>query len=307
MVECFQMNGKSNNLITGTLCALGCETLYGLSYIFTKQVTEKVSTFQLLGWRFLLSFVFMSICVALGFIKIDFKRKSIKALFAPALFSPVTYFIGETFGISFTTASESGIFLACIPAASLITSTLILKRKPTKLQTAGISITLGGIFLTVFAAGMSASFSIIGYVFLLMAVASYAFHGVGVEKAKNYTSTEITYVMLLAGAAVFSTLALLEAGIKGNFDELIALPFKNSEFLAAVLYQGLGCSVLAFFLSNVAIINLGLNRASSFIGVSSVVSIIAGAVLLKENLTVLQIIGAAIIIAGVYVANKKED
>lgn len=28
-----------NNIIIGSLCALGCETFYGLSYIFTKQAT----------------------------------------------------------------------------------------------------------------------------------------------------------------------------------------------------------------------------------------------------------------------------
>lgn len=31
---------KQNNLITGCLCALGCETIFGLSYMFTKNATE---------------------------------------------------------------------------------------------------------------------------------------------------------------------------------------------------------------------------------------------------------------------------
>ncbi|KIR03691.1 hypothetical protein P261_02506 [Lachnospiraceae bacterium TWA4] len=42
---------------------------------------------------------------------------------------------------------------------------------------------------------------------------------------------------------------------------------------------------------------------SSFIGVATVVSIVAGALLLKEPFSVYQIIGAVIIIIGVYTAN----
>lgn len=74
-------------------------------------------------------------------------------------------------------------------------------------------------------------------------------------------------------------------------------------FGLAVLYQGVGCSVLSFFLSNVAIARIGVNRTASFIGVSTVVSIAAGALLLGERFTAGQLAGAAMILAGVYIAN----
>ena len=102
----------------GSLCALGCEILYGMSYVFTKQATQSASALSLLGWRFVLAFVVMSILVIIGVIKVDLKGKSIRPLLLVALFSPVIYFIGETVGISNTTASESGVFLACIPVYS---------------------------------------------------------------------------------------------------------------------------------------------------------------------------------------------
>ena len=87
---------------------------------------------------------------------------------------------------------------------------------------------------------------------------------------------------------------------------IVFLPFKNSSFLIAIFYQGVGCSVLAFFLYNVAIAKIGVNRTSSFIGVSTVVSIIAGVLLLGENFSAYQIIGVIIIITGVYIANAGE-
>ena len=222
-----------------------------------------------------------------------------------ALFSPVIYFIGETIGISHTTASESGVFLACIPVVSLLASTVILHKKPSKRQVLGILITLVGVLVTVLVVGISSSLSVVGYLFLVIAVISYALYSVFVQKASDYTEVEITYVMLAAGAVVFTILSIAESFFKGNLNLLLILPLKDTNFLIAILYQGIGCSVIAFFLSNMAIARIGVNRTSSFIGVSTVVSIISGAILLQESFSIYQIIGAIIIIIGVYISNIK--
>lgn len=299
---------KQNNLLTGCLCAIGCETLFGMSYIFTKQAIDTASTLSLLGWRFLLAFCIMSLCIALGLLKINLKGKSLKPLLLIVICSPVIYFIGETIGIQKTTASESGVFLACIPVAALIASSTILHKKPMPLQITGILITLAGVLITVFAVNASSSFSLTGYTFLLLAVVSCALYCVFVEKAAEYTGIEITYAMLTAGALVFVFLAVIEAVfIDKNFSELITLPFQNKTFLIAVLYQGIGCSILAFFLSNIAIAKIGVNRTSSFLGIGTVVSILTGAFILHEPFTTCQILGAVIILIGVYIANIRKD
>ena len=91
------MEIKRDHILTGSFCALGCEILYGLSYIFTKQVTAEVSALSLLGWRFLLAFIVMSILAGTGFIKIRLKGRSVKPLLWIALFSPGIYFIGDDY------------------------------------------------------------------------------------------------------------------------------------------------------------------------------------------------------------------
>ncbi len=113
-------------------------------------------------------------------------------------------------------------------------------------------------------------------------------------------------MMIMAGTVVFLILAFSEAFLKGNISQLISLPFLDTGFMITVFYQGVCCSILAFFLSNVAISRIGVNRTSSFIGISTVISIIAGRVFLHERLTFLQIIGAMVIIAGVHAANTRK-
>lgn len=300
-------NIKPNQLLAGCLCAFAAEILYGLSYVFTKDATEDASALSLLGWRFFIAFVVMSLLAATGMIKINLKGKSIKPLLTVAIFNPVLYLIGETIGISQTTASESGVFLACIPVASLAASTLILHEEPTKPQVLGILITLAGVLITILAVGASSSLSIVGYLCLFLGVICYALYSVYVEKASDFSGTEITYIMLVCGMVVFTLLAFIQGALKGDLNAILSLPFYDTGFLTAILYQGIGCSAIAFFLSNVAIAKIGVNRTSSFIGIATVVAAVAGAVILKEAFTIYQFIGAAIIIAGVYTANTEKQ
>ena len=300
-------NSAKNKALVGCLCALGCETLFGFSYVFTKVATGTADELELLGWRFLVAFVVIGICAATGVVKVRLKGKPVRKLIPLVFCSPILYFIGETMGISHTSAAESGIFLACIPVVSLIASSLILKKKPTRWQAVGIGITLVGVLITVFAAGMSASLSVTGYLFLAIAVISYALYSVYVEKAGEFSGEEITFAMLAAGAVMFVAVALARSLADGTTVHLIALPFTNASFLVAVLYQGIGASILAFFLANKAIANIGVNRTSSFIGASTVVSIAAGVIFLGEALSLWQIIGAVVIIAGICVANAQKN
>ncbi len=294
---------KLNDILIGILCALGCEILYGMSFAFSKSATAVASPWALLGWRFLTAAVVMSLCAAAGIVRVRLRGRPIRLLVVMALFFPVIYFIGETFGISLTTASESGAIIACAPAACMAASTLILHKKPARVQVIGMLVSFAGVLVTVFAVGASSSLSVPGYLLLLMGLVSYALYTVRVEKAADYTSFEITFVMLIVAMAVFVPVAVGEALAAGTLPRLISLPLAEPAFLRAVLYQSVGCSILAFFLLDAAISRIGVNRMASFAGLTSVVSILSGAVALHEPFTLAQGIGAAVTIAGVYIAN----
>ena len=297
------MDRERRKRLEGCLAALGCETLFGLSYVFTKHASA-AGTLPLLGWRFTIAFCALLIALMVKGMRIRLRGKRILPLLSIAILNPVIYFTAETAGIGMLTASESGAFLAGIPVFSLIASTLLLRKKPERKQVAGIMITLLGVLLTVYASGLSASFSAMGYAMLTLAVISYALYSVRVEAAEGYTGMEITAVMIVSGAAVFSSAAMVEALREGTFRELLFLPFSDSGFFIAVLYQGICCSILAFFLSNAAIARIGVNGTASFIGVSTAVSILGGMVFLGEPFTPFQTAGAAMILAGVYAANR---
>ena len=230
----------TNKILIGYLCAIGTEIIFGMSYIFTKQGVNEASTFALLGWRFFTGFAIMSLCILAGIVKVNFRGKNFKNILAIALFSPVIYYICETFGISHTTASESGVFIATLPVVSFLASAVILHKKPTRSQLIGVLVTLGGVVVTVLAVDATASFSVVGYAFLLAGVTSYAIYSTLVERETQFSGVEITYIMLAAGAFVYTLIAIIEAITQDNLGFLVTLPFKNTAFLTAVLYQGIG-------------------------------------------------------------------
>jgi drug/metabolite transporter (DMT)-like permease len=287
----------------GVVCAVICEVLFGFSFLFSKRIMSSVMPVTLLSWRFIFAFLLINICVLTRVVKVDLRKKPLMPLLVIALFQPVLYFAAESLGIKLTTASESGTFIACIPILTVVFSALILKEYPRKLQLAGVLVTVAGILLIVLVKGLNATLNPLGYLMLLIAVVSGSLYSIFARKAEAYTSAEITYVMMGMGAIVFTAAALIRNASAGTLGVYATVPFKNPDFLIAVLYLSVGCSVVAFLLFNTALAAIGANRAASFVGLSTVVTVTAGIIILREPYSLVQGLGTALVIGGVTMAN----
>ena len=294
---------KNKQVIIGVTCALVSNVLFGFSYLFTKNITHSVSTMTLLSWRFMAAFVVLSLCALAGIVRLDFRGKPILTLALLAFLQPVIYFIAETVGISLTTASESGVIIASVPIVTLLFSALLLKEPPTKPQVIGISLSAAGILTIVLMKGLEASFNPAGYATLLLAVVSGSLYSILAQKTVQFSAVEKTYAMMGFGAVVFTGIALVEHARAGTLAEFARLPLTSADFLVAVLYLGIGCSLLGFLLVNTTIAAIGANRAVSFVGIVTLVAVIAGIVILKEQFTAIQSLGAVLVLGGVYLAN----
>lgn len=277
--------------------------LFGFSFLFVKLSVARVSTLTLLSWRFFIAFAAMGLLALFKVIKIDLRGKNLGPLLLIAFFQPVLYYIAETTGIKRTTASESGTLLACIPIVTLLFSGPLLHEPPTKTQVVSIVISVIGVVSIALVKGFSSSLDVIGYVLLLIAMFSDSFFVLFSRKAAAFNSAEKTFVMMTLGVLVFSAAAFIEHGINGTVTEFITLPFRDTEFLLSVLYLGVGCCAIGFFLCNYGIELLGATRSASFAGLTTVVSVLAGVFLLRESFSLLQGLGTLLVLLGVYGAN----
>lgn len=294
------MGGRT---VIGVVAAVATMVLYGSSFVFTKGAVELLTPAALLAWRFVVALAGLGVLLATRVIRLTLTRRSVRPLLALALFQPLLYYSAETLGVQRATASESGILIATIPVGVLLASWLVLGRPPSRRQVVGILITFAGVVATVVTGGISAGLNPFGYLFLLAAVASYSVYAAFAERDTTTSALDKTFAMIAVGAVIFSAIAIGEAATQGRLAELLVLPATHPQLIVSIGYLAIGASIAAFFCQIVAISHLGSNRYSTYIGLSTLVSLIAAAAVLGERLAPLQFVGAGVILLGVYVAN----
>lgn len=280
------------------------ELLYGCSFVFTKDITSTISPATLLAWRFGVALLVLLMLWACRIVRLTLTKSTMKPLLLLAAFQPVAYYLGETFGVAQTSASESGLILSAIPVANLLTAAIVLKARPSRWQVVGISVTLAGVIATVVAGGVTFGAQAMGYLLLAAAVVAFALYTVFAERYAHASDLDKTFVMITAGAVTFCTMAVADHASAGSMDYFLSLPLTRPDFAIAVAYLAIGCTIGAFFLQNYAISSIGSNRYSTFIGVATVAALVTGAVFLDERLSAVQWLGGAAIVVGVYLANK---
>lgn len=297
------MRKENSKQFIGMLASIAASLLFGLSFMFVKQSVNNVSAFTLLSWRFVFAFLAMCLCALLGLFKLNLRGKDLKPLLLIAIFQPLLYYLGETWGIALTTSSESGTVMACVPIVTLILSAVILKEPPTRLQVVSIVVSVLGVLIIVLIKGLSASLNPLGYLLLVVAMLSDSMFVIFSRKAAAYTSTEKTFIMSAAGAVVFTICALIEHASAGTLREFAVLPFVNYDFLFSLLYLSVACSVVAFVLCNYGISVIGATRSASLAVLTTVISVIAGVVFLNEPFSFAQGAATVLVLIGVYGAN----
>ena len=289
---------KSMSLTTRSMfSALGANVLFGFSFLFTKIALDYATPYVLLVCRFGIALLVFSLFIFIGKARLNLRGKPWKYLLLLGLFQPVLYFLGETYGVLYTTSSFSAIMIALIPIASLWASALILKESPTTRQSFFCCLSVAGVIL-VTATTNTGSNQLKGVLFLLLAViADVAFNLTTRKLSQQFTAFERTFVMFCVGFAVFVSMMLVETG--GSFRPVWDA-FQISAFLVPILYLGIASSVVAFFLINYANTYLPVPRIVVFINVTTIISIFAGAVFLHEKLTTLSLLAVAIILLGIW-------
>ena len=296
------MNHKTNILpiLSGILTSL----IFGLSFLFSKKALSTVDPFTLLSFRFLVAFLIMTILIFCKIIKINFKGKNIKNLLFLGLMQPIMYFTFETFGIQLSSSSQAGLMIALIPIFVTILSAYALKESPSKLQCAFILLSVSGVAFIVFMNGTSSSEgSLLGIVLLLGAVFSAAVFNILSRKfSKEFSPLELTYAIMTMGTVFFNFISIYNH-IKSYTLAQYFSPLRNANFLISISYLGILSSLIAFFLINFTLSKIEASKAAIFTNLSTIVSIIAGVILLNESFKLYHLIGSILILLGVWGTN----
>ena len=193
-------------------------------------------------------------------------------------------------------------FIVC--TAPLLTTILSLwvykKEKATRGLMAGSLLALVGVALVVYNGSFVLKISPLGDFLTLLAAFSWAFYSLIMRKMSNcYGITFITRKIFFYGVLTILPAFLIHPW---NFDIARLL---EPAILFNLLFLGVLASLICFVVWNVVLKQLGTIRASNYIYLNPLFTLVGSAFLLGEQLTIVALMGAILILGGVYWAGKK--
>ena len=274
---------------------------FGLSFMFTRGALEILAPVQLLGFRFAIAALALTLLRAAGWVTVNLRGKNVKALFFVALFQPFLYFIFETTGVQLTSASEAGLMMGLIPVVTVILEIPYFKSIPSLKQLIAVVLSVVGVFFIVFMQGsVELGYSIWGTLSLLGAVVCAGLYNIYSKKSSlTFTPIEVTFIMMWAGALLFNGMELVRHVANGTLWSMFE-PLLNSHVLTAVVYLGILSSVVAFFLLNYMLSKIRASQTSTYLNLTTVVAILGGVLFRGESFAWFQGVGAVMIMSGVW-------
>ena len=291
-----------NKQISGMLCAFLSNLIFGFSFIFSKMALKNAHPLIILSTRFTVAFAVLNLLVFLRIIKVDFKNKPLKKLLFMSIAQPLCYFILELYGLKMVSSALSGIIISMVPVGVIICSAFIGREKPSLMQFICTVVSLSGVAVISILSNNGKKNTLIGILLLAGAVISaVAFNLLSRNISDSFSPFERTYFMFLVAFIGFNSISA--AVLNENYITEIKRAFSSTEFIIATVYLAVISSIVAFMLYNYSTTHISAVRSSSFSNIITVVSILAGIFVLKEKLSLLQIILCVPIILGVWGVN----
>ena len=295
---------KKNGVIL-FLAAVVSHVFWGFSFLATRSALDVADMYLLLSHRFLIAFAVMNLLLAFRVVKVSFKGKQ-KRIFWPllmGLMEPVVYFIGEEYGVLHSTTIFSGVMIAVIPIVAIFAAIPTLHEKPTFLQIVFSFLSVGGVIGIGLLTKNDGALDWIGVVGLIVAVVSAAAYGI-LDRglSAEFTAFERTYLMIGMGAVCFTPIALFR--VKGDLAAFVAPLGCVTQYLLPVLFLSICCSVVSYFLLSFMATYMTVTRSTVYANLTTAVSVIAGALILREPFSWLGAVFCAVILIGIYGVQK---
>ena len=274
--------------------------IWGLTFISTKVLIEHgLSPQEIFLLRFLMAYL------GIWFI-------SPRKLFADnwkdelwLLWGGVTggsfYFFTENTALEITLATNVAFIVCTAPLLTTILSLLIYKKeKATAGLVGGSLLALVGVALVVYNGHFILKISPLGDFLTLLAAFSWAFYSLIMKKMPGrYRTTFITRKIFFYGI-----LTILPAFILHPWQFSLSGLWQPAVWMN-LLFLGVLASLVCFVVWNIILKQLGTVRASNYIYLNPLFTLIGSAVLLDEQFTVMSLMGAMLILGGVYWAGKR--
>ena len=214
-----------------------------------------------------------------------------------ALFEPFLYFLGESFGLTYVSATVCSVMISIIPVFATIGAWLIFKEKLKMINYAGIVISFTGILVFLLNKEGSISYNLKGLALLLFAVLSAVGYNLTLSRlVGKYSPVYIVNVQNVIGATLFLPLFMIS-----DFNTFIHNSYAPALFLPVLALAAFASSG-AFILFAYSVSKIGILKANVFTNFIPLFTALFSFILMGDRLTFQNILGIFVVIAGVLMA-----
>ena len=279
-----------------TLFGVIVAVIWGMTFLSIKVALREFGPMSLSLFRFVVASILLALLMVITRVEFRVAWRDVPLLSLSSIVGVTLYFYFENNGIMRLTASESSLIIGAIPVVTLLVEILLFRTRPPMLVVVGIILSFVGVALIVLRSE-SATSSPLGYLFMVGAVLSWVAYGfITKPLSGRYPMLTITFWQMVIGAIGSIPFAAMEHQVWTGLSTTALL---NAAFL------GILGSALGYWLYIIVLEHLGPGRSSVFINLIPVVSVAASYVILGERLGPLQLVGAAIVVTGVYLASGR--
>jgi len=267
---------------------------WGLTFVWSSIVFKYYDPITTIFLRLLISTAIMFVGLKLFKLIKPIKKEHYRLFLLSALFNPFLYFIGENYGVKYSSATISAVVIASIPVFTPIIGYYFIKEKLSKINILGMIVSFSGILMIIINDDFSLNVETIGILALSLAIITAIGYSIVLKRLSNdYNPFYIIAVQNLIGIFYFLPLFLFF-----GLDTFLTTHI-TTELAVSILELAIFGSSLAFVFYTIGTRELGVNKTNFFTNLIPVVTAIFSFYVLDEVFSFYKIMGIVIVILGV--------
>jgi drug/metabolite transporter (DMT)-like permease len=270
---------------------------WSFSFIWFKEANKTFNPISIIFIRLVFSVILLTTYLISSKKFVRVRKEDRKLFLMLALFEPFFYFLGESFGLTYVSATVCSVIISTIPVVATIGSWIVFRERLRAINYAGILLSFSGVIIFILNGEGGLSFSLTGIALLSLAVISAVGYNLTLSRiAGNYSPVHIVNTQNMIGAILFFPLFLFH-----DFQSFMNTRFTFAMF-KPIIELSVFASCTAFICFAYAVSKIGLTKSNVFSNCIPVLTALFSFILLGDKLTVQNITGMVVVIAGLFLS-----
>ena len=270
---------------------------WSFSFIWFKIANETFRPLTIIFIRLVIAIIILNIFISLTGNHIKIRKEDRKLFFLLALFEPFLYFLGESFGLTYVSATTGSVIISTIPVIAALGAWLFYRERLRVINYSGIILSFIGILVFILNKNGTLSFDIRGIILLLFAVFSAVGYNLTLSRlVGSYDPIYIVNIQNMIGAVLFLPIFVIF-----ELRHFADTPFTVRSFIP-IAELSFFASCGAFILFAYSVKHMGITKANVFTNCIPILTAFFSFIVLGDKMTIQNIAGMIIVIAGLFMS-----